>query len=141
MPPRNTSTGAVLEQIVLPALDHGGYEYQAQVHIGKRPGGKKHIIDVLAEDPSGRKFLISLKWQQVAGTAEQKVPFEAICLADAIRSSKGKYHKAYLVLGGGGWSLRNFYISGGLNEHLCYSGLVHIVTLEDFIAMANGGNL
>lgn len=70
MNPRRTSTGAVLEQMILPALRHGGYQYQTRVNIGQRLGGGKHIIDVLAEEPEGKKFLISLKWQQVSGTAE-----------------------------------------------------------------------
>lgn len=141
MSPRNTTTGAVLERMVLPALSHGGYKCQMHVHIGQRLGGGKHIVDVLAEDQDGRTFLISLKWQQVSGTAEQKVPFEAICLADAVMSSQGKYHKAYLVLGGGGWRLRDFFVGGGLRKHLRCSNLVNIVSLESFVAMANQGQL
>ena len=43
-----------------------------------------------------QKILISVKWQQVSGTAEQKVPFEIIGLADAVLT--GEYAKAYLVL-------------------------------------------
>lgn len=62
MNPRKTTTGAVLEEMILPALKHGGYQYQRQVHIGNRLGGGKHIVDVLAEDPMGKKFLLSLKW-------------------------------------------------------------------------------
>ena len=141
MTPRNTTTGTVLEQMVLPALSHGGYSYQTQVNIGQRLGGGKHVVDIVAEDQKGRLFLISLKWQQVSGTAEQKVPFEAICLADAIISSQGKYYKAYLVLGGGGWRLRDFFVGGGLRNHLRHSDLVNIVSLENFIGMANQGQL
>lgn len=141
VPPRNTTTGAVLEHMVLPALTHGGYTYQKQVDIGARLGGGRHKVDVLAIDPNGRKLLISLKWQQVSGTAEQKVPFEAICLAHSILSNPSRFHKAYLVLGGGGWRLRDFYIGGGLKEHLRHSDLVDIVSLETFIALANQGQL
>ncbi len=99
------------------------------------------MIDVLATDPQGRKYLISLKWQQVSGTAEQKVPFEAICLAEAVRTGKEQYHKAYLVLGGDGWSLRKFYLEGGLNAHLQHSDLVEFRSLESFVALANQGQL
>lgn len=141
MNPRRTTTGTVLEQMVLPALRHGGYTCETQVHIGTRLGGGKHIVDVLAKDAQGRKILISLKWQQVPGTAEQKVPFEAMCLADAVKSSEPEYSKAYLVLGGSGWKLRDFFIGGGLREHLRYSDLVDIVSLERFIGLANQGKL
>ena len=141
MVPRDTSTGWVLEQMILPSLDHGGYRYQTQLHIGSRFGGGKHVVDVLAEESQGHKIIISLKWQQVSGTAEQKVPFEAMCLAEAILTNKDTYQKAYLVLGGEGWKLRDFFIGGGLNRHLRYGELVSIITLENFIARANQGSL
>ncbi len=141
MTPRDTTTGAVLEQMVIPSLIHGGYCYDTQVNIGSRLGGGRHMVDVLAEDSAGSKIIISLKWQQVSGTAEQKVPFEAMCLAETVLASDNDYDKAYLVLGGGGWKLREFYTGGGLDRHLCHSNLVVIVTLEDFIAKANQGVL
>src|SRR5438309_4509901 len=37
--PRDTRTGGVLENMVLPALERGGYQYKKQVVIGKRLGG------------------------------------------------------------------------------------------------------
>ena len=42
MTPRNTRTGGVLEQMVLPALDQGGYIYKVQVNIGQRLGCGQH---------------------------------------------------------------------------------------------------
>ena len=65
--------------MILPALEHGGYAYRSRVNVGERLGGGAHIVDAVAEI-EGRQFLISVKWQQVSGTAEQKVPFEVICL-------------------------------------------------------------
>lgn len=135
---RDTTTGHVLEMMVLPALEAGGYEVRQQVVIENRPGGKTYKVDAVATKDN-REFLVSLKWQQVSGTAEQKVPFEVICLADAIRT--GGYEKAYLVLGGEGWTLRDFFVNGGLAEHLKNSETVRIVTLEGFIAIANSGLL
>ena len=100
------------------------------------------MIDVLATDGHGRKYLISLKWQQVAGTAEQKVPFEAICLAEAIRTGEGEYHKAYsrawrgwLVIDG------SFIWEAAWMLHLQHSNLVEFRSLESFIALANQGRL
>ena len=137
-PSRNTRTGGVLEAMVLPALVQGKYTWKIQVNIGQRLGCGQHNVDVVAEK-DGRKLLISMKWQQVSGTAEQKVPFEVICLLDAL--SDGQYSKAYLVLGGEGWSLRNFYTSGGLEKFLKYGDQVEILTLESFVAKANAGKL
>ena len=82
---------------------------------------------------------MSLKWQQVSGTAEQKVPFEVICLAEALDA--GGYEKEYVVLGGEGWRLRNFYTGGGLIKHLTNPNKVEITTLESFVGRANQGKL
>lgn len=59
MSPRNTRTGGVLEQMVLPALDQGGYAYKIQVKIGQRLGMGQHLVDVVAEK-DGRRLLISI---------------------------------------------------------------------------------
>jgi hypothetical protein len=135
---RDTRTGGVLELMILPALERGGYSWRAQVAIGDRLGCGRHFIDVIAEK-DGREVLISVKWQQVPGTAEQKVPFEVICLLDAIE--RGPYQKAYVVLGGEGWKLRAFYVAGGLKRFLAMADRVEIVTLETFIARANDSRL
>ena len=138
MTPRNTRTGGVLEQMVLPALDQGGYNYRVQVKIGQRLGCGSHNVDVLASK-GGCDTLVSMKWQQVSGTAEQKVPFEVICLLEALES--GQYNKAYLVLGGEGWTLRDFYTRGGLKKYLHHGDKVEILTLEAFVGRANSGRL
>lgn len=122
----------------MPALMRGGYTFRTQQKISPRPGGRRHFVDVIAEK-DGRRYLISLKWQQTSGTAEQKVPFEVISLADAV--VKGGFEKAYLVLGGEGWTLRDFYTEGGLKSHLVDAKKAEIVTLEHFVAIANQGKL
>ena len=138
---RNTQTGIVQEQMVIPALTLGGYDSVRSLNIGTRPSGKRHIVDVVATSRDGRRFLISLKWQQVGGTAEEKIPYEVICLAHAMKTGEGKYHDAYLVLGGEGWTLRRFYLEDGLSQHLVDGRLVKIRSLEAFVALANQGNL
>jgi hypothetical protein len=138
MSPGSTRTGGVLERMILPALEAGGYAYEKQVQLGKRLGIGRHMVDAIAEK-AGRKILISLKWQQVSGTAEQKVPFEIICLLEALDA--GQHDKAYLVLGGEGWTLRNFYTAGGLKRFLVNSDKVDVVTLEGFVGRANQGRL
>ena len=138
MSPRNTNTGSVLEAMVLPSLERGGYSYEKQVLVGQRCGGGVHKVDALASK-GGDTILVSLKWQQTGGTAEQKVPFEVMCLADAVRGKHG--NRAYLVLGGDGWTLRDYYTSGALTDHLIHANLVSVVTLETFVRMTNSGQL
>jgi hypothetical protein len=124
--------------MILPALQQGGYTYNKQVLLGTRLGVGRHVVDAIAEK-DGRKILISLKWQQVSGTAEQKVPFEVICLLEALAARE--HQKAYLVLGGEGWTLRAFYTSGGLKPFLVNAENVEILTLEAFVGKANQGQL
>lgn len=136
--PQGQDIGVVLEETILPALRKGGYDVKTQIGIGTRPGGRRHRIDAVAAK-GGKSFLVSLKWQQVGGTTEQKVPYEVISLINALES--GVYAKAYLVLGGEGWTLRTFYVQGGLNHYIPFARMIDIVTLEQFIAMANKGRL
>ena len=63
-----------------------------------------------------------------------------MCLAEALRSLP-QFSAAYLVLGGEGWKLREFYTSGGLDRYLKDIERVKVVTLESFIAKANRGQL
>lgn len=123
---------------MLPALVQGGYSYELQVNLGRRLGCGRHYVDAVVEK-AGRRFLLSVKWQQVSGTAEQKVPFEVICLAEAMETQP--FEKAYIVLGGEGWTLRTFYVSGGLQRFLKAADKVEIVTLEAFVGRANQGRL
>jgi hypothetical protein len=124
--------------MIVPALERGGYACEQQVLIGVRCGGGVHKIDAVASK-GGERVLVSMKWQQTGGTAEQKVPFEVMCLADAVRAGQGA--RAYLVLGGDGWSLRDYYTSGELAQHLVHSALVRVVTLEAFVRIANNGEI
>lgn len=124
--------------MVLPALTRGGYSYRKQAVIGARPGGGSHRVDLVAEKAS-EKFLISMKWQQASGTAEQKVPFEIICLAEAIKANP-TYKRAYVVLGGPGWTLRDYYVEQ-IQRHLVGTEAVKVQGLEAFVALANEGEL
>ncbi len=92
-------------------------------------------------EKDGEKILVSSKWQQSSGTAEEKVPYEVMCLVEAIKDNPGLYKKAYVILGGEGWTLRDFYTSGGIERFFKDTNTVKIVTLERFIGLANNGDL
>jgi PD-(D/E)XK nuclease superfamily domain len=148
--------------MVAPALTQGGYHYRNGVNVGARLGtaGRKHVLDIFAWDDAFTTYLVSMKWQQVSGTAEQKVPYEVMCLADIIVLNQRAFPavtcahcgaayqniadaplRAHLVLGGNGWTLRDFYTSGGLNAYMQHTNVVTISTLEAFVALANKGKL
>lgn len=137
---KQSGTGRALEKSVLPALVQGGYGISEQTAIGERITGKLHRVDIIAFK-LGVAFLISLKWQQVHGTAEEKVPYEVICLRDAVLQSRGMFRRAYLVLGGPSWTMREFYIGIDFERYLPHRDTVSLLTLEDFMARANAGRL
>src|SRR5207249_10687209 len=78
--PRDTRTGGVLEGMILPALDNGGYRCKRQVVIGKRLGRHDHKVDVLVSGESDVEIPISLKmtadiWNSgTKGTVRNTVP-------------------------------------------------------------------
>jgi hypothetical protein len=58
-----------------------------------------------------------------------------------VQKSQGRFRKAYLVLGGEGWSLKDFYLKRGLDAYLRNCEMVEISSLESFVAKANQGKL
>jgi hypothetical protein len=144
-PARNTTTGRDFENQIEAAFKGAGFTTAHQVVAGTRPNGGKHYVDVVARK-DGRNILVSLKWQQVGGTAEQKIPFEIICLAEAIAQSakaekqEDRYGKAVLVLGGDGWTLKEWYLSGELKKHLpAAATVVRIHSHESFLKALKAG--
>ena len=142
---RDTTTGRDFENQVEAAFKGAGFTTAHQVMAGTRPNGGKHYVDVVARK-DGRNILVSLKWQQVGGTAEQKIPFEIICLAEAIAQSakaekqEDRYTKAVLVLGGDGWTLKDWYLSGELKKHLpAAATVVQIHSHESFLKALKAG--
>lgn len=123
------------------ALKAGDYKVaKPKQPVGTKPSGGKYRVDRIVERPDGSLFLLSLKWQQVGGTTEEKIPYEVITLAHVLEE-QGRFSAAYLVLGGHGWTLREFYAHGGLDPYLRKAEHVRILDLEDFVAKANRGQL
>ena len=124
--PRDTSTGKVNEADIEQFLNEN---YEGNVYPQAEVGtqfdtGKTHIVDVLLGGKAYKKTkkhkryisehqggtLISLKYQDNGGTAEEKVPFEFMKLQNAI--NKYGYKKALIVLcGDKGWTLKKTYLN------------------------------
>lgn len=128
---RKTATGKTFESIIADALMRSPYRARAQVNIGRHPWNSAHFVDFLLYESS---ILVSLKYQGVAGTADEKIPLEAIALVHALK--RNDYKRAYIVLAGNGWreALRSWYIKGGLADFLWCQNL-HIVSLDQFLGL------
>lgn len=139
-PIRNTTTGKGFEQLIAKQLTEAGYAVESQVQVGTRPNSGRHYIDLVVKKDQ-HSFLVSLKWQQSSGTAEQKIPYEMICLSEALKQSRGAHNQAFLVLGGEGWTLKEFYLSGGLDRHLSLDQPVELLSAETFLERAKNDQL
>jgi hypothetical protein len=140
---RGTRSGSTLERAIEAALVNNGYGIEKQKDVGTRPSGGRHKVDIAVTRPSGTKFLMSLKWQQVGGTTEEKIPYEIIKLLHGLRENGGAYDKAYILLGGDGWSsgMVNFYLSEQFRSYIRGSERIEVLLMNDAIKRANQDTL
>lgn len=141
------NTGAVFEQLFNTVLPMKGYRIidrqEYEPFIPPTLSGGRHRPDKVIETPDARWLILSKKWQETPGTAEQKVPFEVIKLIDTINKSNNKFPYSYLILGGEGWTpkLKDFYLRGGLNQYINGHHLVRIVNSDQFLTLVNRNKL
>lgn len=128
---RNTTTGGVFEKRIEELLeDFSEHSFERQVNIGLKRNGGKHIVDILLNGSE----LISLKYQQVLGSAEQKIPFEFMALQHAIDDYG--YKSATIVISGpdSAWKWKDYYLSDEFSSQMkqIYPD-VNIIELKDFM--------
>lgn len=129
---RDTTTGTNYETEVENLLENfSDHSVQSQVNVGAKRNGGRHYVDILLNDNE----LISLKYQRVQGTAEEKIPFEFMKLQHAIDDHG--YKSATIVLAGPdkAWKWKDYYLS----EEFCakmksiYPN-VRIINHEQFVS-------
>ena len=132
-----TKTGRTLEDMIEVVLRGNGYKYQKQVVVGRSLYGGIYKADFLVED-----IIISCKWQQTKGTAEQKMIYEIASLINIIHNSN-KYKKAYIVIGGKGFSTacKEYLLNQRHCEILKHGDVVEIISLDDLVAIINNKKL
>ena len=105
---RDTTTGTNYETEVENLLEEfSDHEVESQVMVGKKRNGGKHYCDIVINGDE----LISLKYQRVQGTAEEKIPFEFMKLQHAIDDHG--YKSATIVVAGPdkAWKQKDYYLS------------------------------
>ena len=132
-----TRTGTGQELMIESLLEFNHYDYKKQVFIGKQLFNNRYKADFVID----HSIIVSLKWQQVAGTAEQKVIYEIASLIKIIENDNFK--KAYVVIGGNGFSqnAKEYLFSQEHRNILKHGDLVENIGVEDFIARLNNHNL
>jgi hypothetical protein len=138
---RHTSPGTAFELTLAKALELGGYRVSQQTDIGARPGGTRHIVDFVVSR-ADRTVLVSAKWQGSSGTGEDKVAWEVMSIAETLESHH-TYAKAYVVLGGPGWTQkkRDFFVAGGLKGRIVGADRVECINLDEFLNHTYRGEL
>lgn len=108
-----------------------GFQVKRQHVIGKSFGGlRKHKVDFVVTMPDG-VVLVSVKWQGTRGTGEEKVPHEVMRLKEAIDLHRAR--RAYVVLGGEGWTLREYFESTDFAK----PEQIKIMGIEPFTELCN----
>ena len=105
---RDTTTGTNYETEVENLLeDYSEHTVESQVMVGVKRNGGRHYCDIVLNGDE----LISLKYQRVQGTAEEKIPFEFMKLQHAIDDHG--YKSATIVLAGPdkAWKWKDYYLS------------------------------
>jgi len=135
---RGTRTGTNMERMIASALTYNKYSFVRQVYIGQQLFGNRYKADFVVGDK-----IISLKWQQVPGTAEQKLIYEIATLVKIIDGSGGRFTKAYVVYGGNGFSPGALnYMDQNMHVNLFKRGdLVLVESFNNFTARINQHNL
>lgn len=100
------SSGKLFENTVVEHLreKYPNHDIKEQVKAGYRPKvNKKIVVDILFN----HDIIVSAKFQDVAGTAEEKIIQEKGTLQYLCHS--GRFKKAYIVYDGIGFSMIDYY--------------------------------
>lgn len=130
------NSGNLFRDDVMRLLEARDYVCLRERCIGKALGADYHADLLLPE----QSCVVSLKWQQVVGTAEQKIAHDALRLNVLLRN--GNIKRAYLVLGGPreAWTLRDALIEE-LGELVKFHPELRLMRYEEFVALANRAGL
>jgi hypothetical protein len=109
-PPQNQplSTGAAFEAEVAKVIQQLGLSYLRQVKMGVSILGRRRVADFLVYDRAGKSLGIECKYQQTAGSAEDK-------LVHTITDFDARPVSHILVFGGEGFSknIKGYLLSTG----------------------------
>ena len=92
------STPAEFERLIALLGAHLGLDYRRRMLVGKTIYGKDREVDLLFRDPrTGLRCAVEAKFQRVAGTADEKLPYAA-------KNLETLPLPGVIVYGGGGFS-------------------------------------
>ena len=123
-----TTVGTEVENFIENKLELSGYNVESQVAASGINKDWSRIDLVILDDTYDFAEAISLKYQDVAGTAEEKLLYEAENLS--LMCYAHGYYTGTIVLCGTGWSPIKYYWF--LNEYEPPSN-VRIISYDEFV--------
>ena len=142
---RDTQTGKVYEKAMEQLTKESGHpdfaHVETQKSMGKKKCGTENLVDLYCVSKDGEVTIMSLKHQEVSGTAEQKVSYEFDTLVDIlvsnpeVRRARIVLHGKDKITHGEGWTLREYYTNPNYikNRFLPDSIDIKIMKHEDFM--------
>lgn len=127
---RTDKTGKDFEYLCEHLCAISGLNVEEQVNIGLRPTGGAHHTDLIIDQSE----IVSLKYQDVAGTAEEKIPYEQMCLQHACFTYG--YDSAIIVLAGPGWKHDDSYREGVFDTWM-HTPNVKVMNFDEFLSHFN----
>lgn len=140
---KKIGSGSVFEKQVRLLLESQGWEVDPQYELGFRLGKRsRYRVDFVAGNESGC-ILVSCKYQASMGSAMDKIPYEYMCLADAVESNR--LDAGYIVLFGSRITKDFFLSKESIDELSKWMRLSEKIKILDFEAFQtttlNGGLL
>ena len=137
---RETQSGEGFEKRLAAWLWGEGYLVQRQVPVQTGADFGRKVFDILLHPRAREPVLVSCKWQDVGGTADQKVPYEIlVCIA----ARKATGWRVFIVIGGDGWHIgdKALYTSDRIAKYMPSAGEVRVLTELQFKELAKDGLL
>lgn len=136
------SSGKTFENVVRALLESNYWDVDPQYPCGYRIGTKrKYVVDFHASKDA-RDILVSCKYQDVSGSAPDKLPYEYMCLLHAVNTCE--IDKAYMVLEGEVLLRANMFKDPHqyeLERYMTLSSKIVVCSFQEFSRKANRGEL
>lgn len=135
------NTWKLFEGILDKALVDSGYKIEDNKNYSFICSltGRKHMPDKVIKNPKTKKLIIiSKKWQEVNGTADEKIMYEVLKLLD-LKTNYSQIENVYILLGGKGFDskLGYYYLSQNWNSFLDkkYKNQIKIINLNSLLPL------
>lgn len=102
------TTGKTYRHTLSAFMRECGYDVAEDMPVGEKIDGNIMKAQCVINPNRKRRTLVFVRTQTVRGSAENRVPFDVINIADNMKAGE----KAYLVLSGKGWQLekKKFFV-------------------------------